>query len=130
MVDETTGNVRRPLLHRAPGLAALALGAALLAGCGSSGSHPSSSAVQQVCQEVSAVLSDGPDPGADPVGYAEAQIVPLQQVHTADAHLQTAIDDLASAYQHFYRTNGAHAAQLVVNQASNQVNAICPGAAS
>jgi hypothetical protein len=122
--------MKGPLLHRAPGLVALALAAALLAGCGSPASHPSGSALQPVCQEVMAVLSDGPDPGADPVGYAEAQILPLRQVHTADADLRTAIDNLASAYAQFYRTNGTHAALQVVNQASKQVNAICPGATS
>ena len=42
------------------------------------------------------MLSDGPDPDSDPVGYAEAQILPLGQIHTSDAQLRTAIGKLAS----------------------------------
>jgi hypothetical protein len=79
---------------------------------------------------VSAVLSDGPDPGADPVGYAFAQILPLRQIHTSDRTLHAAIDDLATAYQEFYSSNGDKAAAKAVSKASDKVNAICPGAAS
>jgi hypothetical protein len=79
---------------------------------------------------VSAVLSDGPDPGADPVGYAFAQVLPLRQLHTSDSSLQTAIDDLATAYQDFYSSKGDKAAAKAVSKASDEVNAICPGAAS
>jgi hypothetical protein len=79
---------------------------------------------------VSAVLGNGPDPGADPVGYAEAQILPLRQIKTSDKDLKRAIDDLASAYQQFFRTNGGSAATHAVSRAAANVNAICPGAAS
>jgi hypothetical protein len=113
--------------------AAIALVA--LAGCGWSltacGSGPSSpQASQQTCQSVAAVLSDGPDPGADPVGYAEAQVIPLRQIHTSDAALEIAIDKLASAYEQFYETKGSAASKGAVTAASSQVNAICPGVAS
>jgi hypothetical protein len=105
-----------------------------LAGCGWSlmacGSGSSPQASPQTCQSVAAVLSDGPDPGADPVGYAEAQVIPLMQIHTSDAALQGAIGKLASAYEQFYETKGSTASQRAVTAASNQVNAICPGAAS
>ncbi len=37
---------------------------------------------KQTCKQVEAVLSDGPDPEADPVGYAQAQILPLREIHT------------------------------------------------
>ena len=76
------------------------------------------------------MLSDGPDPGADPVGYAFAQILPLRQIHTSDSALQAAIDDLAGAYQEFYGSNGDKVAAKAVTTASDKVNAICPGAAS
>jgi len=75
------------------------------------------------------VLSDGPDPGADPVGYAEAQVLPLRDIHTSDKALGTAIGDLASAYEQLFTTNGATAAKHAVSEASDKVNAICPGAA-
>jgi hypothetical protein len=79
---------------------------------------------------VSAVLSDGPDPGADPVGYAFAQILPLRQIQTSDSALHAAIDELATAYQEFYSSNGDKVAAKAVSKASDKVNAICPGAAS
>ncbi|HUA28294.1 MAG TPA: hypothetical protein VMC03_05375 [Streptosporangiaceae bacterium] len=90
-----------------------------------------SAAVRSTCSQVTAVLSDGPDPDSDPVGYAEAQILPLGQIHTTDAALRSAIGRLASAYKSFFASNGTSgSAKLAVAAASKQVNAICPGAAS
>ena len=40
------------------------------------------------------MLSNGPDPDADPVGYAQAQILPLREIDTSDANLHQAIDAL------------------------------------
>jgi len=86
-------------------------------------------AVAAACQQVSAVLTDGPDPGADPVGYAEAQILPLRQVHTPDTALQKAIDSLASAYNGYSTTNGASKpATATANAAIAEINKLCPGA--
>jgi uncharacterized heparinase superfamily protein len=111
-------------------VAATVAGALLLAappaGCGSSSS--SKVAVEQTCQQVAAVLSDGPDPTADPVGYAEAQVLPLRQIHTSQKTLHDAIDRLAAAYQTFSSTDGRKA-KVTVTAAANAVNAICPGAA-
>lgn len=113
------------------GISGLAICAALLSACGSSApAGDSASAVSIACQQVSAVLSDGPDPGADPVGYAEAQILPLRQIRTSGKNLQAAIGDLASAYQQFSASNGSGAAKQAVRRASDKVNAICPGATS
>jgi hypothetical protein len=115
------------------GLAALGL-AALLGACMSQApaSRPvSTAAVRATCTKVSAVLSDGPDPDADPVGYAEAQILPLGQIYTADAQLRAAISKLAGAYRALYASNGSSgAAKLAVAAASKRINALCPGAAS
>jgi hypothetical protein len=115
------------------GLAAVAL-AALLGACTSQApaSRPvSTAAVRAACSQVSAVLSDGPDPDADPVGYAEAQILPLGQIRTADAQLRAAISKLAGAYRAFFASNGSSsAAKLAVATASKRVNSICPGAVS
>jgi hypothetical protein len=132
---------RNPAVTRLPGPAVLTLAvlaaAALLAGC-SSGSPPAgraaaapASAIAQTCSQVSAVLSDGPDPQADPVGYAEAQILPLEQVHTSDLQLRAAINGLAGAYREYFASNGAsRAATAAVAVASERVDAICPGATS
>jgi hypothetical protein len=76
------------------------------------------------------VLSDGPDPDADPVGYAEAQFGPLRQIHTQDTALRDAIGQLAAAYQEFFSTNGTNTAKEAVAVASSKINSICPGAAS
>ena len=118
---------------RAAVLATLAAGTLALSACGSPGPATASGTtptVKTTCQNVSAVLSDGPDSGADPVGYAEAQIKPLRQIHTGDKSLQSAVNALASAYQQFYNSNGGAAARQAVSQASHNLNRICPGAAS
>jgi len=104
---------------------------AVLAACGSSTITTSRADIKQTCKQVEAVLSDGPEPIADPVGYAQAQVLPLRQIHTPDASLQKAIDGLASAYEAL--SAGEHVekpARAAVTAASTRINAICPGAAS
>jgi hypothetical protein len=114
---------------------ALSLVVLLACACGSSSSSSaagaSTAAVQASCQQVSAVLSDGPDPDADPIGYAEAQILPLRGISVSDQALHTAITQLADAYQAFFDSNGkSSSAKEAVTVASNKLNSICPGAAS
>jgi hypothetical protein len=110
------------------GLIVLALSA-----CGSSSPASSSSlsAKQQGCTAVSDVLSDGPDPDADPVGYAEAQVLPLEQLKLSDATLSQSVHRLTAAYKAFSATNGAKgtAAAIKVSAAQTALNAICPNAA-
>ena len=111
-------------------------GLLVLLACACSSASPSrapaqASAIQATCQQVSAVLSDGPDPGADPVGYAEAQILPLRHISAPNPALHAAIDQLADAYQQFFASNGkSTSAKQAVTEASNKLNSICPGAAS
>lgn len=77
------------------------------------------------------MLADGPDPDTDPAGYAEAQILPLRQIHTSNARLRTAITRLDAAYRQLFDSNGASsAAAQEVATATRKINAICPGAAS
>jgi hypothetical protein len=81
------------------------------------------------CQEVAAVLSDGPDPGADPVGYAEAQIIQLRKLKLPDAKLEKAVRHLASAYQAYVEADGkSKGARAAVRKAAKAVNTICPAA--
>jgi hypothetical protein len=120
--------------------AGAALATVLVSACGSSGhaaasghavasGHARTSAVQQTCLQVDAVLSDGPDPGADPVGYAEAQILPLKQIHASDPALSTAISTLAGAYQSYYAASGTGSTvKSALNTAINRINSLCPGA--
>jgi len=107
-----------------------------VAACGSASSQASStvglgSAVQQDCTSVADVLADGPDPGADPVGYAEAQVLPLRQLTISDAMLHRAVLTLASAYETFSTssTSTRAASSAAVTKAENEVNKICPQAA-
>jgi len=99
-----------------------------LSACGSSGRSTSETASSTTCRQVDAVLSDGPDPGEDPVGYAEAQIAPLLQIRTTDQSLQRALDRLDSAYEAFFSEDGSAEARKAVTEAARSVNALCPGA--
>jgi hypothetical protein len=131
-----------PVVARIRGFAAVALIAsglaALLAACASpaAASRPAAATtpateVHLTCSQVSAVLSDGPDPAADPVGYAEAQILPLGQIRTPDPQLRAAISQLARAYQEFFDSHGTLAtAKTAVASASKRIDSFCPGATS
>jgi hypothetical protein len=116
------------------------LAGSTLAGCSSSSSASASASasalqgttLQQACTAVSTVLADGPDPDADSVGYAQAQVLPLRQLKLSDSAVQQAANQLASAYQAFSTASGgaATADAIAVTKAQNAVNALCPGAAS
>ncbi len=100
-----------------------------LSACSSSGNAAAAAASAKTCQQIGAVLSDGPDPTQDPVGYAEAQILPLRQVHTPDPQLRAAISKLASAYAAFFADNGkSESATSAVLAAAAHMNKLCPGA--
>ena len=111
-------------------------GSLLLGACGSSTASSTASsnagtvAASGACTQVSAALSDGPDPDADPIGYAQAQILPLHQISTSNDRLRTDIDGLAVAYQAVVATNNSAAAKQAVARASNKVDALCPGVTS
>jgi hypothetical protein len=131
-----------PVVARIRGFAAVALVApglaALLAACASpaaaSGPVAATAPAPEVhvtCSQVSAVLSDGPDPSADPVGYAEAQILPLGQIRPPDSPLRAAISQLARAYRAFFDSHGTSAtAKMAVAAASKRIDSFCPGATS
>jgi hypothetical protein len=111
---------------------ALVLAALLVCACGSSAhlAEPTA-ATGKTGQKVSAVLSDGPDPDADPVGYAEAQVLPLRQLHGPDKALGNAISQLASAYERYFASNGkSSTAKEAVAVASKRIDSFRPGAAS
>ena len=127
-------------VRRARGAVPVLLFVLLAAACSSS-AHSSVSAstststatalIKATCQQIGAVLSDGPDPDADPVGYAQAQALPLRHISVASAPLRTAVGQLADAYQRFYTSNGKSVdAKEAVAVATKKLNSICPGAAS
>lgn len=112
-------------------LGGLAFSLVVLLTCGSASARASASVARSSCQQASALLSDGPDPDADPVGYAEAQILPLRHIVVANPALRGAITQLADAYQEFFASNGKSSnAKEAVAVASKKLNSICPGAAS
>lgn len=118
------------------GVTAAVFLALVVAACGSSSSHSSDTALlgsttQQNCTSIADVLSDGPDSDADPVGYAQAQVLPLRQLSIADAKLHSDVLTLADAYEAFSTGTdpGGTAAALKVADAENAVNTICPKAA-
>lgn len=88
-----------------------------------------STSVAATCQSVAAVLANGPDPHADPVGYAEAQVGPLHEVRAADPSLREAIDHLSQAYERFYEEDGAASARRRLVVAARHVDRLCPGVA-
>jgi hypothetical protein len=119
------------------GRAALVLTVLLACACGSSapaavkatGGHEA--AIANTCQQVSAVLADGPDPEADPIGYAEAQVIPLRRLNVPTQALRGVVSQLADAYQQFFVSNGkSSTAKEAVAVASKKLNSLCPGAAS
>jgi hypothetical protein len=112
-------------------LALLACAPLLLTACGVSATtvtKPSTTSIASTCQRVADILSDGPDPAADPVGYALAQVLPLRQVKTTDKALLLDIGNLASAYQTVYKTNDKKGTEAAVNAAGKKLDSICPGA--
>jgi hypothetical protein len=86
--------------------------------------------VHVTCSQVSAVLSDRPAPSADPVGYAEAQILPLGQIRTPNSQLRAAISQLARAYRAFFDSHGSATAKMALAAASKRIDSFCPGATS
>ena len=127
---------RQALIRASAGTAAAFL-ALTVAACGSAASQTSSTAVlgttlQQACTTISVVLANGPDSDADPVGYAQAQVLPLRQLTISDATLHSAVLALAAAYEKFSTSTGPAraAAAQVVTKAQDGVNKICPQAAS
>jgi hypothetical protein len=131
---------RQALIKASAGTAA-AFVALAVAACGYASSQTSSSqtsstavletAVQQACTTISDVLADGPDPDVDPVGYAQAQVLPLRKLAIGDATLQRAVLTLASAYQTLSISTASTraAAKQAVSKAENEVNKLCPQAA-
>jgi hypothetical protein len=111
-------------------LAACTAAALPLTACSGPGSPAqSATAVSTTCAQVSAVLADGPDPDRNPAGYAEAQIVPLRQLHSSDPALRAAISKLAGAYSRFFAAGGTSAvAAGAVTTAARQLDRLCPGA--
>jgi hypothetical protein len=115
-------------------VASVALTVPLWAACGSSGSGgaaASTHAPTAVCQKILAVFSDGPDPDADPVGYALSQILPLGQIHTSDQAVSTSLHSLIAADQALVKSNGADkTAKADIKKADKSLNTACPGVAS
>jgi hypothetical protein len=105
----------------------------LWAGCSASsgGAAKPAAAPTAVCQKVLAVLSDGPDPDADPVGYALSQILPLGKIHTSDQTVRADLSSLIAGDRRLVSSKGRdRAAKTAIKKADDALNAVCPGVAS
>jgi hypothetical protein len=132
--------VRLACRPRTIALASVAVAVPLWAGCSSSGGGAAKAAAAPtaVCQKILAVLSDGPDPDVDPVGYALSQIRPLGQIHTSDQSVRTDLTDLVTADRKLVSSTGSdHAEQAAIKAAKASIkkddaslNTVCPGVAS
>jgi len=127
--------MRLAILPRRVALATVAVAVPLWVACGSTG--PSGAAVNSahapaaVCQKVLAVLSDGPDPDADPVGYALSQILPLGQIHTSDHSVSTTLHSLIKEDRALVKSKGSDkSAKTGIKKADKSLNKACPGVAS
>jgi hypothetical protein len=93
-------------------------------------STKSSAVSAATCQTITGTLGNGPDPDVDPVGYAQAQVLPLSAIKTNNPALNDALAKLSSAYGTFVKENGSKQAGRAVTSASNQLDLLCPGATS
>jgi hypothetical protein len=111
-------------------LASLLLLVAALTACGSSASAAtsatSSATIQHDCTLIADTLSDGPDPDADPIGYAQAQILPLGQLQLTNPTLRSEVKGLIAAYK-AYTGNSTTANALAASNAEEKIDAACPG---
>ena len=124
--------MRSLLRSRYMALASVAVAAPLLSACSSGGGAAhASTAPTAVCQKILAVLSDGPDPDADPVGYALSQIKPLGLIHTLDHSVEESLTHLIAADRQLVDSSGSDdAAKMGIKKADAALNTACPGVAS
>ncbi len=127
--------MRLSIRPRGMALASVAVAVPLWVACGAAG--PSGAAVKSahaptaVCQKILAVFSDGPDPDADPVGYALSQILPLGQIHTSDHTVSTTLRSLIKDDRALVKSNGDDkTAKTGIKKADKSLNKVCPGVAS
>lgn len=128
--------MRLPDPHRplVPAIVLLAAASLALTACSSSArpnaTRAHSRPPQALCQELNGILSDGPDPGADPVGYALSQILPLQGVDTSDTAVGATVARLVAADQALVRSNGSdRAAAGTIRSSDHALDTACPGVA-
>jgi hypothetical protein len=88
-------------------------------------------ALKKACDQVSAVLANGPDPEARPPGFPEAQIMPLGRIHAQDRSLRAALRRLDAAYRQLFASDGSSgAASRAIVAASGRISTICRGVAA
>jgi hypothetical protein len=111
-------------------LIALVVCPMLLVACASGGAQAQDKAPSTLCEKLEAVLSDGPDPGADPVGYAMSQILPLGRISTSEGSVARAVGELIAADRALVDSDGgARSATQAITKADDALNGTCPGVA-
>jgi hypothetical protein len=82
------------------------------------------------CQLLNDVFSDGPDPDADPVGYALSQILPLRNLESSDSALMATVSKLESDDEDLVKANGADSlAAAAIKKDDKAIDSACPGVA-
>jgi hypothetical protein len=90
--------------------------------------HPNADGTSSsTCHKVAATLAEGPNPVANPLGYAKAQVRPLEGIATSNAGLRDAIEQLSAAYERYFSHGGARFAQREVRDATMSLHQYCPG---
>lgn len=129
---ETQG-VRGLRVRRLLALVAVAAAVPLWAACGSAsagGGGAQAKAPAGLCQQIFGVLSDGPDPGADPVGYALSQINELREIHTSDRSIGATLTGLVAADRALVSSDGSdRSASKAIAKDDDAINKVCPGVA-
>ncbi len=124
---------RRSTRPRRLALVPLCLAVPLVAACGSGGGGggaAQATAPAALCQQILGVLSDGPDPAADPVGYALSQIKQLSEIRSSDTSVIDTLHTLVAADRALVSSNGVdHAASRTIARSHRALNVVCPGVA-
>jgi hypothetical protein len=109
----------------------------LLTACGSGGVAGTTSggglalAPHALCQTLTGVFANGPDPDVDPVGYALSQILPLTNLHSPDTAAVDTVNDVVAADRALVRSNGSdRAAKAAIKKDEARLNQACPGVTS
>jgi hypothetical protein len=111
-------------------LASVAVAAPLWSACSSSSSGGGRAAKPPaaLCQKLGGIFADGPDPDADPVGYALAQINALASIRTTNYAVRAAVTKLVPADRALVSSNGSdHAATATIKKEDAALNRSCPG---
>jgi hypothetical protein len=111
-------------------LIALVVRPMLLVACASGGAQAQDKAPRRCARSSRRCSPTGPDPGADPVGDAMSQILPLGRISTSDRSVARAVGELIAGDRALVDSDGgARSATQAITKADDALNGACPGVA-